>query len=177
MDEISLFEYYYTLRKRWKVVAAGALLAVFAAGVYILIAPRVYRGQAMLLFAAPDNGSGLASALSGLGNIQGLLGSGQSDQRFDFRRAQADRVHQLVHDVAARGRDQHGHAVRGRGRPKTAQLPQPRGRDRVWNRRLGRSAASRRRGHRDWMRRLSDRARIEPRERRNGLDHPESEPS
>jgi uncharacterized protein involved in exopolysaccharide biosynthesis len=65
-DEISLWEIFETLQRRWKTVAACATLATLAAGITALLMPKQYEATGLLQIAKVGN---LQAALSGSGSL------------------------------------------------------------------------------------------------------------
>jgi uncharacterized protein involved in exopolysaccharide biosynthesis len=80
MDEINVSEYLIVLLRRWRAILAIGILASVVAAVALLLLPRTFRGQAILIFPKADQSaaSGLLSKLAGLGSglDAGLSGSG-----------------------------------------------------------------------------------------------------
>jgi tyrosine-protein kinase Etk/Wzc len=73
--EISIFELMTPLVRRWKLIAATALVCGLVAAVFLLLQPRTYRASTTF---TPENSTstGLMSSLVGLAGIAGQLGLG-----------------------------------------------------------------------------------------------------
>ncbi|MHB0913516.1 MAG: GumC family protein [Armatimonadota bacterium] len=77
MDEINLLDYVSVLARRKWVIAAVTVATVLIAGILLSITPRVYEGEATLLFPSQNAGSDILSKLGDmplLGNIPSLSG-------------------------------------------------------------------------------------------------------
>jgi succinoglycan biosynthesis transport protein ExoP len=83
-DEIDLRELAGALRRRWRLIAAGAGAGVVLAGLATLLQPRVWEGEFQIVLSDQKQGGGLSSLLAqnaGLASLAGLTGTGGSSSQ------------------------------------------------------------------------------------------------